>query len=343
MADIVLGIGSSHTPMLTISSDDWVHRADDDVDNSRLNLSDGRWVSYKELEAEFGLRYTKDATPQELERLSKASEVALDRLSKDLIAADPDVVLIIGDDQGELFTPGSQPAVAIYYGEELVMHKDWTGDEYPKWMNHMAKGYAMDESHRFPGHPQLALKLIEGLCDRHVDVSVSDSVDDTGKVGFGHAFGFIIKRLFGQLSIPVVPILLNTYFPPNVVTSARAFEIGQLIREVIDDSPLDLKVAIIASGGLSHFVTDAELDQRVLEGFSPGKSNLLTTIPRGALNSGSSEILNWVMLAGSIEHLENDWTEYYPVYRTPAGTGCGVGFGVWKNPSEKRKYETKDC
>lgn len=335
MAEIVLGIGSSHTPMLTLSSDEWAHRAGSDVDNPRLNLSDGRWVTYQELEAEFGCRYTDNAAPEELERQSVASEDALDRLGKALEETEPDVVLIIGDDQGELYKPGTQPAVAIYYGEELVMHKDWTGEKFPEWMNKMAKGYAMDSQHRFPGHPELARELIEGLIDHHVDISVMESVDESGKMGFGHAFGFIIKRLFGGATIPVVPILLNTYYPPNVVTSERAYNIGQIIQGLIDNSSLDLKVAVIASGGLSHFVTDAELDQRVLDGFAPGNSDLLKSIPCEALNSGSSEILNWVMLAGSIEHLKEDWIEYYPVYRTPAGTGCGVGFGVWsKFPQE---------
>jgi 3-O-methylgallate 3,4-dioxygenase len=33
--------------------------------------------------------------------------------------------------------------------------------------------------------------------------------------------------------------------------------------------------------------------------------------------------------AGAAEHLEMDIVEYVPGYRTPAGTGCGLGFAVW--------------
>ena len=67
----------------------------------------------------------------------------------------------------------------------------------------------------------------------------------------------------------------------------------------------------------------------MIEGFSPEKADLLRTLPAGALNSGSSEILNWVMAAGAVDHLPLKWLEYEPLYRTPAGTGVGAAFGVW--------------
>jgi hypothetical protein len=35
------------------------------------------------------------------------------------------------------------------------------------------------------------------------------------------------------------------------------------------------------------------------------------------------------MVAAMSEHLTNDWSEYYPAYRTPAGTGTGIGFATW--------------
>jgi hypothetical protein len=58
-------------------------------------------------------------------------------------------------------------------------------------------------------------------------------------------------------------------------------------------------------------------------------STFLQNLPRHKLNAGSSEILNWVPLAGAVEHLDLDWFEYVPGYRTPAGTGTGLSFGTW--------------
>ena len=62
----------------------------------------------------------------------------------------------------------------------------------------------------------------------------------------------------------MVPLLLNTYYPPNVPTAARCHDIGRALRRVLDADTSDLRVAIVASGGLSHFVVDEELDRRVM-------------------------------------------------------------------------------
>src|SRR5690606_40407698 len=101
MAKIVLGLGASHTPMLTLDSDQWIHRAEVDYKNTRLNTSDGRWLSYAELAAEVGERYTEQAAPETLRRQEHICEAALARLGQALQEANPDVVVIIGDDQAE--------------------------------------------------------------------------------------------------------------------------------------------------------------------------------------------------------------------------------------------------
>ena len=59
--------------------------------------------------------------------------------------------------------------------------------------------------------------------------------------------------------------------------------------------------------------------------------NLLKSLPKGALNSGSSEIRNWILVAGAIENMKKRWFEYQALYRQAAGTGIGVAFGVWEN------------
>jgi 3-O-methylgallate 3,4-dioxygenase len=47
------------------------------------------------------------------------------------------------------------------------------------------------------------------------------------------------------------------------------------------------------------------------------------------LNAGSSEIRNWIAVSAACTHLKLAWDEYIPVYRTVAGTGCGLGFACW--------------
>lgn len=332
MAKIVLGIGTSHTPLFTLESSEWQHRADADRANPRLNLSDGRWVSYPELLAEVGPRYEGVAGPEVLERKAALCEEALDHLAAALESARPDIVLIVGDDQGELFGSANQPAFAICHSDELVMSDAFGRAGAPDWVLKMGKGYLMDERHVIAGSSSYALKIIEGLMDNSVDVASVAHIPKDGKAGLGHAFGFVVKRLFGTRAIPVVPVLLNTYFPPNVPSAARCYDIGTALRQIIENDGGDLRVAIIASGGLSHFVVDESLDRSVMAAFESHDAKVLRGLPRCALNSGSSEILNWVLAAGAVDFLSVKWSQYIPIYRTPAGTGVGAAFVVWGEP-----------
>ena len=47
------------------------------------------------------------------------------------------------------------------------------------------------------------------------------------------------------------------------------------------------------------------------------------------LDSGTSEIRNWITAAGAGAHLPARWVDYLPAYRSPAGTGVGLAFGLW--------------
>lgn len=78
-----------------------------------------------------------------------------------------------------------------------------------------------------------------------------------------------------------------------------------------------------------HFVTDEHFDRQVFAALRAGSEEQLRAIPRKLLNAGSSEIRNWIAVAAASRHLQLAWDEYIPVYRTTAGTGCGLGFARW--------------
>ncbi len=329
MARIVLGIASSHTPLLAMGAQHWEQRAAADLANPQLNLSDGRLLSYPQLLAEVGPRYADMVTPQILQEKAQRCQAALDRLGDALAAAAPDLVIIVGDDQRELYGASNQPALAVFHGASITMSDKLRKDQPPPWMRELGQGYLMDDNHVIPGAPEWGLELIRGLIDEEFDVASSAAVDDPKVAGFGHAFGFIVKRLFRGRAIPVVPVLLNTYYGPNVPSARRCFDLGEAIRRVVERSPREARVAVIGSGGLSHFVVDETLDRGVLRAIETGDAAALRAIPRAALNSGSSEILNWVVTAGAMSATPMAWMDYQPLYRTPAGTGVGAGFVVW--------------
>jgi hypothetical protein len=329
MSQIVLGIGTSHSPLLTFDVETWIEKAADDM-TRRLNLSDGRWVTYGELLQERGEAFAEAAARDHLDAQRLGCQAALDTLADALEAAAPDLVVIVGDDQGELFSINNMPAVSIFYGETLLTHP-WgeVDDAMPNWKSTAAKGYGMDAVHSYKGAPEAALAAIEGLIARGIDVGASAEVVDPRVAGFGHAFGFIAERLFRGRQYPILPVLLNTYFKPNVPTSARCYDVGKALREILAGWG-DLRVAIVASGGLSHFVTDEVLDRGVLTAIADRDAAHLRAVPPEALRSGSSEILNWILAAGALEELSAEWTRYFPVYRTSAGSGIGMGFLIWR-------------
>jgi 3-O-methylgallate 3,4-dioxygenase len=148
--------------------------------------------------------------------------------------------------------------------------------------------------------------------------------------GEGHGMAYVHRRLMDEAKpIPIVPVFLNTYFPPNQPRPRRCYELGKAIRKAVESFPGDARVGVIASGGLSHFLVDEDFDRAILKACADKDANFLQNLPRNKLNSGSSEILNWVGIAGACEHLDLNWFEYVPGYRTPAGTGTGLSFASW--------------
>lgn len=331
MARITLGIGTSHSPILILAGDRWEQRSRDDRRNKSLFTLEGRKISYDELVAERGEPFVQQSDPAGFPALAGQAEAALDRLEAQLFEAQPDVVLVIGDDQDELFGYDNLPAISVYRGEEIVMKEmdlphprlTWTDRDF--WA-----GYSMDKPRRFAGAPQLAEDLIRGMIRLGIDVATSNAVPHPEQRAFGHAFGFVYQRLMKRLQVPMLPVLLNTYFPPNNPTSARCFDIGRAITRALAASPIDAKVAVVASGGLSHFLCEEAFDRQVFEAVKRHDVCALTQIPQEALCSGSSEIRNWIAMSGAIGHLSCVDDEYIPVYRTAAGTGIGLGFAVWR-------------
>jgi hypothetical protein len=55
----------------------------------------------------------------------------------------------------------------------------------------------------------------------------------------------------------------------------------------------------------------------------------LVNLPTAKLVYGTSEIRNWILVAGAVETLEMKLIDYVPCYRTEAGTGCAMAFAHW--------------
>jgi 3-O-methylgallate 3,4-dioxygenase len=184
-----------------------------------------------------------------------------------------------------------------------------------------------------PTHPALGRHLIEQLIGSGFDIAHSRFLPQEHHHGtIGHAFYYVYRRLLNNDVIPNVPILLNTYYPPNQVPVTRCYQFGKALRQAIESWDRDARVALIASGGLSHFVIEEDFDELIVDGLRTKNEAKLTSLPDDRFHSGTSEIRNWIVVAGALEQspLQMQLVDYVPCYRTEAGTGCAMGFAEWR-------------
>lgn len=326
MASIVLGGGTSHSVLLASSPAHWSKRAKHDESNRHLYDVDGQQASYAEL-LERNQQSMQGRVSREIwDEQWDECQVALDRMAKDIADANLDVILIVGDDQDELFVDGNRPALAIC-GDDVLRTK-YMPSEGSEFLELVTKNYSMDAEYDFPGSPDLARGIVESLTDDGFDVMWMESTPEG--VGFGHAFGFILQRLLHERPIPMIPIMINTYYAPNQPTPERCYDLGVALARAVERDSSELRVGLLASGGLSHFVINEEIDKKLIEAIEANDADAMRKLPAVQMNSGSSEIRNWIAVAGAMDGRALDWSTYVPIYRSDAGTGCAMCFMVWQ-------------
>jgi hypothetical protein len=318
MAQVVIGIGTSHSPQLSIRAKDWEHLLKKDQTDPRLDYPNLLKRAKPGLEAEL--------TPEKFRQRDEACLNAVKDLGEALQKARADVVVVFGDDQQEQFHDDNMPMFAIYHGKTLPVVKDH-GLRPSGWKDAERNGWA-ETAPEYDTASDLANHLILALTDAEFDITRCSKL--RAEIGVGHAFSFLYRRILPGGKIPMVPIMVNTYYPPNQPTPKRCYAFGQAVRKAIDNWHSDKRVALMASGGLSHVVIDEEIDAMVIDGLKNKKPEVLYRLPRERLWGGTSEILNWVALAGAMEDRELQYFEYVTTYRSPAATGCGMGFAYWQ-------------
>ena len=329
MADLVLAMGTSHSPMLGSPAADILVHAERDRTNPGLLNKEGAPTSYAALAATADPAIAAQLAPEIIEDRTRICRESLDRLGAALAEARPDAVIVIGDDQREQFHDDNMPAMLIYRGDTIANFPSSLPADAPQYWHRARAQYFEPRTPRdYPVDAGLARHLIESLIADGFDISQSNVLPR--QRGEGHAFGFVHRRLMKERVVPLVPVMLNTYYPPNQPSPARCHALGRAIAAAVARWPGGKRIAVVASGGLSHFTVDEELDTAVLDAISDGDGAPLSGLPREKLNSGNSEIRNWIAMAGAARELQTEWREYVPFYRSPAGTGCGMAFGVWQ-------------
>jgi Catalytic LigB subunit of aromatic ring-opening dioxygenase len=303
-------------------------------------------------------RSYRDEVPYDSDDVNKEKyercQAGLARLRAKVEEVKPDVMVIFGDDQKELFDFKNFPALGMFLGESYGGYKRLAYKSYVPGAGREHWEKTPEHWTEVKSHPQLARHIMRSLFEQDFDLSFSVDLPDREE-GMGHAFMRPTTSLTPNYDVPVIPIFVNCYFPPQP-TARRCYQLGRAIRKAILSCPLDLDVAVIGSGGLWH--TPGAPDSWLDEGFDMSMINAMkkgdimrmaekfdayrepadkavpedprriavTGIPGlGGPPGGGGETRNWVAAAAVADGAPGTIVDYVPVYASP----IGMGFAYW--------------
>jgi len=326
MAKVSLVIACSHSPFLYIEPEAW----------DRIR---GRRPVRKDVP-----RDSVEVNQAKFQRCMKAFSTLREKLE----SANPDVLLVFGDDQLEQFNFGNFPALAIYLGANAEADRERAGH-----LRRMLGQTALEGRIQTRGQPELGRELMTALVRKGFDLAFSLDLPEQKK-GMGHAFVNPSYYLNPSFDIPILPFFVNCYYAPQP-PAKRCYELGRAVRQIIEELPTNLKVAVIGSGGLWHTpgvpeaYLDEEFDRAILSFVEPGSGRKMAeyfdsfpwpyaaATPEVALQltggtgmsagvgSGVGETRNWIVAAGVADGSRGTVVDYVPVYASP----CGMGFAYW--------------
>jgi 3-O-methylgallate 3,4-dioxygenase len=330
MASIVGGFGSSHSIMLMARLEDWPHFAE--VDKVRAkNYFDkaGNPTNYEALLAMAPKGLDEVLRPEATRARYERCQMGLAKLRDAIGRIAPDIIVIIGDDQKEMLQEDNLPAFLVYWGKEIV-NRPTTRVEPWDWYAEARRRYYEPVAKAFPVASDMGEYLVGALMGANFDVAQSTRQPEHVGEGEGHAFAFPREVLMPNKSVPVVPVCINAYYPPNQPSAQRCYDFGNALARAIKSWPKSARVAFVATGGLSHFCLDEEFDRNLIAAMQHKDQKAIASVPPAKLKSGSGEIRNWIALAGAMEALNLEWSDYVPCYRSRAGTGTGIAFAIWQ-------------
>jgi len=337
MAKIVLGVWTTHGPQLNTTPEQWMLRLP--ADRSRRHAYKGKTYSFDELvQLRRGEPLAEQITLEARTARYAACQAAIDRLAQVWARVRPDCCVIFGNDQRELVLPSMQPCFTVYYGDTF-----WNGPIPEQRLAGLPPGIRESEwANRpeqrvdYPGMPELARRLISTGLDSGWDFAVSDSwpehAPEHHHAGTPHAFAFILRRVMREHVVPTLPIITNTFFPPNQPRPWRCFDLGKLVHRVVNEWDKDLRVAIFGSGGMTHFTINEEFDRGLIAAIEKRDEAFMRSIDTSYMRDGTSELFNWISAAGCLFQtagLSGGLVDYVPCYRSEAGTGTAQGFITW--------------
>ena len=247
---------------------------------------------------------TNRPTLEQQKKLRADAEAAFGVLRADMEQAKPDVLIVVANDQFVNFFWNNIPSFFVTVGDE-------------------AKGKFTRHNFHYRNHKELGKAIVRAGMDKGIDFSYGEHIE------LQHTQNVPLFFLLPEPKIPILPIYVNTWVDP-APSPRRCYQVGELIREVAGNA--NERVAILATGGLSHFPgsprigqIDESFDHKLLEVMREGKGRTLTEYSvQDLLQAGDTEFLNWMVVLGAVGDAKASYTAYMPDF-----VATGWGFVSW--------------
>ena len=238
---------------------------------------------------------------------------AFAEIGRQITAAEADVVVVVSDDHLHNFFLDNLPAFCI-----------GVSDSYPA----PVERWLPIEQHDLTGDRALAAHLLAESMEQGFDPSLSLRL----KLDHGTVVPLYLAGLLGVHRI--VPVHVNTVQPP-MPSFGRCLAFGRALGTAIASHPQSLRVAVLATGGLSHDVgtprmgmLNEEFDRTFLELFEGDDDDALVehlTTTVDAAGNGAEETRNWLVARG----IAGGASFVTSLYRPVDQWYTGIALGQW--------------
>ncbi len=286
----------------------------------------------------FGMRSPSGPPPPEFaledeklieESYAPRSKKAFAVLKQQMAEFDPDVLIIVGGDQGEWFDASNMPSIMVYSGVDIWgTHNVGAQDDNvnpTEDYNRFKVDFKIDR--------ELGQKLMDGLVKEGFDVAISTKMEPQGRParGLPHAFVHPAPWIMNRPDLPVVPVfIMTTEQTPAILTGERCVALGRAIAKICEDSPK--RIAIYGSGGLSHPSrrgwVDEPMDNWFLDRLSSGDvESLKSMFSYRSVNTlaGNGEDRTWIVTAAAMDFTKTGHkgvtVDYFPARKGITGVG----------------------
>jgi protocatechuate 4,5-dioxygenase beta chain len=229
--------------------------------------------------------------------------------------AKPDVVVVFYNDHGLNFFLDKMPTFAVGAAAQY---------------NNADEGWGIPTLPPFQGNMALSWHLINHLVAHDFDVTTCQ------EMLVDHACTLPLKLFWpeGPCPVQVVPICINTVQFP-LPSAKRVYALGKAVGEAIAQWPSDHKVAVVASGGLSHQL-DGERAGFINKAFDLEFMDSLVSNPEWATQFNTLELvektgtqgvelLMWLAMRAALSSASGRVREVHRNYHIPiSNTATGL-------------------